>query len=153
MTERSVTHASFSIDRNYPVAPERVYHAFADPAAKAKWFAGPDDDAPLEVAMDFREGGREINAGRIHGGPVHKFECLYQDIVPNERIVYTYTMHLDDIRISVSVATIEISPDGTGTKLTITEQGAFLDGYDTSDSRETGTRALLDALGASLLDD
>jgi hypothetical protein len=59
-------------------------------------------------------------------------------------------MHLDETRISVSLATIELKPEKDGTLLVFTEQGAFLDGYDDAGSRERGTRDLLDALGASL---
>jgi hypothetical protein len=58
--------------------------------------------------MDFRVGGREVNSGGPKGGPVLVFNAFYQDIVANERIVYTYDMHLDDQRISVSLATIEL---------------------------------------------
>ena len=43
MTERSVTHATFVIERTYHASPARVFNAFADQAAKARWFAGPDD--------------------------------------------------------------------------------------------------------------
>ena len=50
--------------------------------------------------------------------------------MPNERIIYGYDMHLDDKRISVSLATVEFKPAGKGTRLTFTEQGAFLDGFD-----------------------
>jgi hypothetical protein len=57
---------------------------------------------------------------------------------------------MDDKRISVSLATIEIEPSGDGTRLTYTEQGAFLDGHDDSGSRERGTRDLLDNLDAEL---
>lgn len=59
-------------------------------------------------------------------------------------------MHLDENRISVSLATVELRPEGKGTRLVFTEQGAFLDGYDDAGSREHGTRELLDALGAAL---
>jgi hypothetical protein len=45
---------------------------------------------------------------------------------------------------------MELKPEGAGTKLTVTEQGAFLDGYDDAGSREHGTGLLLDKLGASL---
>jgi uncharacterized protein YndB with AHSA1/START domain len=81
---------------------------------------------------------------------VHSFNARYQDIVPNERIIYSYDMNLDEKRISVSFATIEFEAAGSGTKLTITEQGAFLDGYDDAGSRERGTRWLLDKLEAAL---
>ncbi|MBV8652023.1 MAG: SRPBCC domain-containing protein, partial [Alphaproteobacteria bacterium] len=72
------------------------------------------------------------------------------DIVPDERIIYSYDMHLDDKRISVSLATIELKPAGAGTRLVFTEQGVFLDGYDDAGSRERGTQGLLDKLGAWL---
>ena len=81
---------------------------------------------------------------------MHSFDALYQDIVPNERIIYTYDMHLDETRVSVSLATVEFKPASAGTLLIITEQGAFLDGYDDAGSREQGTRWLLDKLEASL---
>ena len=48
------------------------------------------------------------------------------------------------------MATIELAPAGTGTRFTITEQGAFLDGYDDARSRQHGTGLLLDRLGAAL---
>ena len=78
------------------------------------------------------------------------FEAVHQDIVPKERIVTTYEMHMGDARISVSLSTVEFKPDGAGTRLRYTEQGAFLDGHDTPEVREHGTRELLDALGAVL---
>jgi uncharacterized protein YndB with AHSA1/START domain len=70
--------------------------------------------------------------------------------VPDERIVYTYAMYLDDTRISVSVATVEFKPAVAGTRLIVTEQAAFLDGHDIPAQREQGTRDLLDALGVEL---
>ena len=66
------------------------------------------------------------------------------------RIVYAYDMHLEGTRISVSLGTVELEPEGDGTRLTYTEQGAYLDGLDSADQRESGTGGLLDALGAEL---
>ena len=100
--------------------------------------------------MDFRVGGRESNRGGPEGGPVYRFDSVYQDIVPNARIIYTYDMHLDAQRISVSVATFEFRPEGAGTHLVFTEQGAFLDGLDKPEFRQAGSESLLDALGAEL---
>jgi len=149
MTERTVTHATFVIDRTYPASLARVYNAFADPNVKSRWFGDPETP-PSEYSLDFRVGGHEINRGGPPGGPIYTFEAVYQDIVPNERIVTTYEMHMGDARISVSLSTVEFTPDGAGTRLTYTEQGAFLDGHDTPAIREHGTRELLDALGAVL---
>jgi uncharacterized protein YndB with AHSA1/START domain len=96
------------------------------------------------------EGGREHLSVPSGGGPVYSFDAVYQDIVPGERIVYTYDMHRDEDRISVSVATIDIEAHGDGTRLTLTEQGVFLDGLDDPAAREHGTNALMDALGAQV---
>ena len=150
VTARSVTHATFFIERTYDAPPARVFHAFADPSAKAQWFTGPEEWGPDEHELDFRVGGREVSRGGPKGGPIHTYEARYYDIVPDQRIVLAYDMHLDETRISVSLATIELEPDGASTKLTYTEQGAFLDGYDDAGTRERGTRDLLDALGEAL---
>jgi uncharacterized protein YndB with AHSA1/START domain len=145
----SVTHSTFSLERTYDASPARVFAAFADPEQKAQWFGGPPEwEATFEV--DFRIGGREISRGGPQDGPTHSFEALYYDIVPDERIVYSYEMHLDRKRISVSLATIEFTPAADGTRLTLTEQGAYLDDFDDPSLRETGTRDLLEALGAYL---
>jgi uncharacterized protein YndB with AHSA1/START domain len=150
MIERSVTHATFVIERTYDAAPERVFNAFADPAAKARWFEGPEEWDTVEAGLDFRVGGREVNRGGPPGGPLHVFEARYHDIVPNERIITTYEMYMGETRSSVSVATVEFEPAGNGTTLRYTEQGAFLDGLDSVASREQGTRDLLDALAEAL---
>jgi uncharacterized protein YndB with AHSA1/START domain len=150
MTERSVRHAKFTIERIYPAARERVFKAFADPRSKAKWFVGPDDWEKSNHALDFRVGGKETVSGGPPGGQVHYYNSTFQDIVPNERIVTTYEMHLDKTRISVSLATVEFKAAGSSTRLILTEQGAFLDGFDKPELREEGTKGLLDQLGAAL---
>jgi uncharacterized protein YndB with AHSA1/START domain len=148
---RSVAHGAFHLERTYNATPEQVYKALSDEAAKNRWFHGPQGWRPIERFMDFRVGGRERAKGRFEGGVTTTFDAIYHDIVPRERIVYTYEMHLDDRKISVSLATLQIEPAGAGrTKLKVSEQGAFLDGYDDAGSREHGTGDLLDKLGASL---
>ncbi|HVK25306.1 MAG TPA: SRPBCC family protein [Actinokineospora sp.] len=150
MTERSVTHATFVIERVYPAAPERVFQAWSDPMVKAQWFKGPEDWDGEPAELDFRIGGIETNSGGPDGGPIHTMKSTYYDIVPNERIVSCYEMYIDDARMSVSVGTLEIKPKGDGTLMTYTEQGAFLDGLDQPKFREHGTGELLDALGRFL---
>jgi uncharacterized protein YndB with AHSA1/START domain len=149
VSERSTQHATFVLERTYDTSPARVFSAWSDPAAKARWFGGGDDEAG-EYELEFRVGGRELNRGVAPDGQVYTYEARYQDIVRDERIVYTYDMHLDETRISVSLATVEFKAEGTGTRLVYTEQGAFLDGEDKPEYREQGTGGLLDALGAEL---
>jgi uncharacterized protein YndB with AHSA1/START domain len=152
MTERSTEHDTFVIERNYTASPARVFSAWADPIIKAQWFSGPDDWVKLSHKADFRVCGHERLVIGPPGGVVHKSDCCYQDIVPAQRIIYTYDMHLDDVRISVSLATVEFKPAPGGTLLIFTEQGVFLDGADSAATREQGTHALLDKLGTALKD-
>jgi uncharacterized protein YndB with AHSA1/START domain len=150
MTDRSVTHTTFVIERTYPVSPRAVFAAFAEPALKERWFTMPPDWVDTEHTLDFRVGGGESNRGGPAGGPVHLFDARYQDIVENERIVYAYDLYIDDQRVSVSLATVELAGFGSGTRMTFTEQGAFLDGLEDPAEREHGTSLMVDALGAAL---
>jgi uncharacterized protein YndB with AHSA1/START domain len=79
-------------------------------------------------------------------GPTMGYDALYYDIVPDQRIVYCYEMYADGARISVSVATIEFADAEFGTKLSYTEQGAYLDGLDLPEDRQGGTEWMLDNL-------
>ncbi len=145
--DRYVTHATFSLERSYPVPPARVFAAWAEPAAKARWFApGPDSRHQL----DFRVGGSEVAHGGPEDGPVMTFESLYRDIVPGERIVYTSTLSADGDVMAVSVTTVEFSTAEGGTRLVLTEQDACLDGREEPVWREHGTAAQLDVLAAEL---
>ncbi len=150
MSARSAVHGTFALERVYDAAPARVFKAWADPAIKARWFVAPADWLQLERSMDFRIGGTERLRGRKGSGIVSTFDSVYHDIVPDQRIIYSYDMHLDERHISVSLATVELKAEGAGTRVVITEQGAFLDGYDDGGSRERGTRILLDQLGGAL---
>jgi uncharacterized protein YndB with AHSA1/START domain len=150
MSERKTAHATFTIERIYPATPARVFRAWSDPAAKAQWFAGPKDWTQQRRDMDFRIGGREHLSGGPPGAAPHVFDAIYYDIVPNERIIYGYDMHIGETRISVSLATVELKSEGKATRLVFTEQAVFLDGFDDSGSRERGSGVLLDQLGTAL---
>jgi uncharacterized protein YndB with AHSA1/START domain len=152
MTDRSVIHDTFTIERTYAAAPSGVFAAFASREAKDAW----GDTGGLEPAegeagiqeFDFRPGGRE-RFGITFEGTVIRYDALYYDIVPEHRIVYSYEMYADDARISVSVATIELAAMDGGTVLTWTEQGAYLDGIDGDQAsvlRQGGTSEMLDGL-------
>jgi uncharacterized protein YndB with AHSA1/START domain len=148
MKERSVTHSTFVIERSYPTSPERVFAAFADPAKKSRWFSTGGQAGDFE--MDFRAGGKERKRFRITDGPACENQTTYQDIQPNRRIVFVYTMSLGDTRISASQATVELLATENGTDLIFTEQGAFFEGADGPQIREAGWRQLLEKLASEL---
>ena len=146
MTERSVTHATFCIERTLSASPARVFKAFAEQQAKDAWFTGPPHWVRTERSMDFRVGGRETSSVGEPGGVQHRFDATYHDIIPNELIVFTYVMHLDETLMSVSITTIELGAVGDKTRLKFTEQGAFLLDPADAPQREQGTHFLMDAV-------
>jgi uncharacterized protein YndB with AHSA1/START domain len=146
----TVSHDTFVIERTYDTSIGQVFGAWADPTIKARWFAGSADALGAGYELDFRVGGHEVNRGGPPGGPVYTYESEFRDIVPQQRIVYTYQMYADDVRVSVSVGTVQFRSQDTSTHLVLTEQGVFLDGHDTVAQRKEGTRSLLDSLAAIL---
>ena len=146
----STQHGTFTIERNLDFPLSMVFNAWADPKAKARWFATPVECTDIIREQNFRIGGRDRFKATWPGGRTSEFTSEYWDIVPDARIVYVYEMHMNDKKISVSLATIEFRPQGKGTKMILTEQGAFLDGYDDAGSRERGTIGLMDQFEASL---
>jgi len=148
MTARTVTCSTFTIERTLAASPSQVFAAFADVNLKSRMLASSDGeeigDALGHAEFDFRIGGRERFEFVEEDGRKMAYDALYYDIVPNERILYTYEMYAGESRISVSVASIELLESATATTLIWTEQGAFLDGLDTSDLREGGTSWMID---------
>jgi uncharacterized protein YndB with AHSA1/START domain len=158
MTAHSVLHGTFVIERTYPIPVSRVFAAFTTKEAKDAWGDTGDLDAPEpgtdsgDSAFDFRVGGHE-NFGFGYQGVSYRYDATYYDIVPEQRIIYSYEMYADGVRSSVSVATIEFVPVDGGTALEWTEQGAYLNGVDGAEAphlRRGGTSEMLDGLAKYL---
>lgn len=145
---KTVQHGSFTVERVLDAPPSLVFQAWTDKAAKAKWFGTGSD---LDVrAFNVRAGGEEHVLGKWPNGTVSEFKARYFDIVKDKRIVYTYDLFIDGKKLSVSLATIQLVAVGKKTRMIVTEQGAFLDGYDDNGAREHGTNLLMDTLVETL---
>jgi uncharacterized protein YndB with AHSA1/START domain len=151
------THASFIIERRYAHTPSRVFAAWADPRAKRAWLAEGEGWDIQSFELDLREGGSERSRLRVVGAknplpPETSFgnETVFNEIVPNERIIFTYSMDRDGVRFSVSLAALELHPDGAGTRLIFTEHATFFEGGDGPAMREAGWQDLLGKLGEYL---
>jgi uncharacterized protein YndB with AHSA1/START domain len=144
MPDRSVVHSTFTVERTFDRPPARVFAAWSDPALKGRWFGGGSDDTPVDLDADFRVGGTE----QIRGDD--SFVATFHEIVPDERIVFTYDLSFGGPLVSVSLATVEFHAAGEGTQLTYTEHGAFFDGLDDPELRKNGTGGMLEELARLL---
>jgi uncharacterized protein YndB with AHSA1/START domain len=149
--ERRLARSGFTLTRDYPVPVDRVWTAFAQEDQKLQWFGAGAAIEPLEWSFDFRVGGRDVAEGKFHNGPITRYEATYTDIVAPVRIVTTYDMWIDGVHMSTSVASFEFEPVEAGTRFTHIEHGVFFDRFRADGpNRETGSRGLLDTLGACL---
>lgn len=138
-----VTHSTFTLERRYPASIERVFEAWADPEARKRWMAQGADHA-----QDFVVGGYETVKGFDGEGRVLSYRAQYVDIVTNQRILTTSTLHAEDQLSTVSVTSVEFQAEGAGTLLVLTEHGMYLPGQEQPGWREQGTAQQLDALAA-----
>ena len=145
-------HGNFTIDRSYRAAPARVFEAFADPAKKKSWFAASDSHEIEAFESDFRVGGIE----RLHyrfgdnspfPGALLTNEGYHHDILLDRRIVTSSHMAIGGRPISVALVTVELTPNGGGTDVTLTFQGVFFERSDGPEIRRMGWEALLDRIG------
>lgn len=146
-----IIHNTFTLERTYAATVTRVFRAFSDPTKKRRWFAEGDGFIIEHYELDFRHEGYERTRFRFGAeGPLMTNDCVYLDIVPDERIVFAYKMTIAGAPLSSSMGSIEFVPEGGGTRLRLTEHTAYLDGQDGSEGRRVGTAELLEALGHEL---
>ena len=155
MSDTPIIHNTLVIERTYPKTAERVFNAFAFPAAKRRWYTNGSHHDVEKFDMDFRPGGVEhfsyrFKEGTPFRGATISNETIFCDIIANQRIVTSSTMSFDDRHISVALVTFEFVPAGEGTTLVCTHQAAFFEGSGGPEMREEGWRSLFEKLAADL---
>jgi uncharacterized protein YndB with AHSA1/START domain len=150
MPEPNVNHSTFVVERTYPQSPARVFASFAQAGRKRRWYAEGEHEIQ-EYDLDFRVGGAEhfhyrFKEGHPIAGSEINNESTYQDIVPEQRIVFTQKMSLNGKPVSVAVITLEFLAAGEGTELVLTNQGTYVGWPDGAKMVELGWNGLLDRL-------
>ncbi len=113
---------SLTLKRRFNAAAEKVYAAWTDPEKIVKWF-GPDAGPVTRAEIDLRVGGRYTIAFGTEDGEKHQVGGIYREVVPNERLVFTWAWHTMQER--ESLVTITVKPDGDGSILTLLHEKFF----------------------------
>jgi uncharacterized protein YndB with AHSA1/START domain len=113
---------SLTLKRRLNAAPEKVFAAWADPAKLSRWF-GPDAAGVTRAELDLRPGGRFTFGFRTPDGEQHQVGGVYREVVPDEKLVFTWAWHSTPER--ESLVTVLIKADGGGTILTVTHEQFF----------------------------
>ncbi len=146
-----IHHATFTIERTFNAPPAHVFRAFSDAERKHRWFASGGTWRSENHTLDFRIGGHEtLDSHPPDGTAPHLYRATYLDIVPDQRIIYSFVMSIGAQPVSISLATITLDAIPEGTRFTFTEQFAIIDAPANPAARETGTRLAFDALAREL---
>lgn len=133
---------SLTLKRRFAAAPEKVYAAWADPEKLVQWFGpGAAEMGSVKADIDLRVGGRyriSFNAN----GEYNEVGGVYREVVPNERLVFSWAWHSTPER--ESLVTVSLKPDGAGTLLTFHHE-QFVDAT-ARDNHERGWTELLGKL-------
>jgi uncharacterized protein YndB with AHSA1/START domain len=113
---------SLTLKRRLKASPEAVYAAWTDPEKIVRWF-GPDTGPVKHAETDLRVGGRYFVIFNTEDGEQHHVSGVYREVVPNEKLVFTWTWRTMPER--ESVVTILIKPDGSGSLLTLMHEKFF----------------------------
>jgi uncharacterized protein YndB with AHSA1/START domain len=117
----SATH-TIRLHRVLATKPEKVYRAFLDADAKAKWLP-PDGFTGNVHHIDARVGGTfRMSFTNFTTGKTHSFGGEYLELVPYERL--RYTDKFDDPNLPGEIiVTVMLKAVSVGTELSITQEG------------------------------
>jgi uncharacterized protein YndB with AHSA1/START domain len=141
MSAQTITKPSLTIKRRLKAAPAKVFAAWTDPEKVKRWI-GPRDAKALQVECDLRTGGRYRWVMQAPSGEEHDVSGVYREVVPNEKLVFTWAWKSTPERDSL--VTVLLKPDGDGTLLTLTHEQFFDE--EARDRHQYGWNGALDKL-------
>lgn len=134
---------SLTLERRLDAPPALVYAAWTQPERLARWF-GPDGGPVKMAKLDVRVGGRFHVRFQTEDGEEHNVGGEYREVVPNERLVFTWAWFSTPERESLVEVTIR--PDGDGALLRLHHSRFFDEAAATGHRR--GWTGSLDKLAA-----
>ena len=122
MSTATATQPSLTLKRRLNAPPAEVFAAWTDPEKMKRWM-GPEGVEPLRAEIDARVGGRYRLVMRSPDGEEHDVSGVYREVVPNEKLVFSWAWKSTPER--QSQVTILLKPDGDGTLLTLMHEQFF----------------------------
>ena len=118
--EQTLQETSLQIVRNIGASVSDVYAAWTDPSKMKQWM-GPGDTKCENVDIDLKVGGKYRIAmiSSDCDNPIAIGE--YREIVPEKKLVFTWSWEGSDM--PQTVVTLTLEPDGDETRLTLNHEG------------------------------
>jgi uncharacterized protein YndB with AHSA1/START domain len=113
---------SLTLKRQLKATPAKVFAAWTEPDRIVRWF-GPDAGPVKQINADVRVGGRFAVTFYTEDGEQHHVSGIYREVVPNEKLVFTWAWRTVPER--ESLVTVLIKPDGAGSLLTLIHEQFF----------------------------
>ena len=116
------TKPSLTLKRHFKAPPEKVFSAWTDPQKMSQWM-GPEGASHVSAQLDVRVGGRYQISMRTPDGEEHNVSGVYREVVPNQKLVFTWAWRSTPER--ESLVTVVLTADGDGTLMTFTHEQFF----------------------------
>ena len=110
------------LSRSFAAPRDRVFRAFTAPTQLVKWW-GPKGFTTPGCTLDVRAGGAWQTVMRSPEGKDHIVSGVYREIIPPERLVFTWAWQEDGGRGHETLVTIELFETPGGTRLELTHEG------------------------------
>ena len=138
MSTATAVKPSLTIKRRFNASPAKVFAAWTDPQKMIRWM-GPPSIIRCEVENDLRIGGR-YHIKMVVPDDTHDVSGIYREIVPNEKVVFTWAWKSTPER--ESLVTVTIKPDSDGSLMTLQHEQFFDE--TARDNHNKGWTAIMD---------
>lgn len=136
-------HATIVVERHLDAAPERVFSAWT--VERGHWDVPKAGWVVAELESDLRVDGWHRTRFGPSEDPAFESRGRYLEVREDELLVMAGVLYERGAPTTATMTTIDITPDGDGTQLVVTDQSAYFGG-ETPDMREAGLSVLVDHL-------
>ena len=136
-----ITKPSLTIKWRFNAPPAKVFAAWTDPEKVKRWM-GPGEVKALLVETNVRTGGHYRWLMQSPDGEQHDVSGVYREVIPNEKLVFTWAWKSTPER--ESLVTLTFKPDGGGTLMTLLHEQFFDE--DARDRHQGGWSSAMEKL-------